>query len=1094
MKTNNTRPNPGTWDKIAEDYSIEISKPEIELANEIRNILLSLNIKPGASILEMGCGSGHLSGLLARYGYDVTLLDFSEIALEKAKEFFKKNNLKARFIKYDFMNLNELKEEYDVIWNSGVMEHFNEKDLEKIFPQIREKVKKYFIFLVPNPESLPYLLFRYKLMIDEKWAYGHEYVRFDYNKFLTQSNFRIVEKRYLGSDFTNIIMSMAYPSNNITSYIKELIDNGLFPDSNKYLVTYVAESDNNTKNNVCNNTNKINDNRNISMSEYITEKFDLIAKINSMRLKLSEYENENLVLKTQNNNKDNEIIRIKDEYQATRNELNDLIHKYKVIQNDFNNLRADFEKNKIELGNLHDINKDYYNLINEHTRLQQKANDIKYELNKTKFDLDLIYKSDFWKVALKYYKIRDNIWPFNKIYEYLKNRRFKKKIEKSYITKNNDFVHDNIKTKIQGNMVFTEKHHDEIEVNNNLDLPNIYDKYDILFFSVIDWNFRYQRPQQIASYMAESGHRVFYVNANFKEDNTKISKINDKIFAVTLPDRLGSRIYDIDLNNDLEYYKNEIDKIIAKNFIKDCVIFIEYPTWEPLINNIKNKYNFKVIFDYLDDFAGFNTNNSLLINSFEKTMLCADLVISSSKYLYERAKDYNKNVQVVRNGTEYLHFNKALNKTNNKQRPIIGYYGAIAEWFDVNKIEYIANNRPDYDIFLIGDTTYSNIEEIRKFKNVKFLGEKKYTELPDYLKEFDVCIIPFRTDIDLIKATNPVKFYEYLSAGKKIVATEIPEIQEYKDRYVYLTNDDQLFLKYIDMCINDNDTLAPLEERLEFAKQQDWKQRCKTIQDVIKDVHKLVSIIMVTYNNLNYTKECLNSIFNKTAYPSYEIVIVDNNSCDNTQEYLKQIESNHKNVTIVLNKENYGFAKGNNIGYTYCKGEYIVLLNNDTVVTAGWLTNLIKHLEKNNNLAMVGPVTNSIGNEAQINTRYQNIKEMHIFAENYTSEHFNKEYKDIYVLAMFCVAMRKQLIERIGLLDENFGIGMFEDDDYSLRIRNEGYDIACAEDVFIHHYGSASFKKIGDKEYKKIFEANKKKFEDKWKRKWVPHKYREGVI
>jgi GT2 family glycosyltransferase len=84
----------------------------------------------------------------------------------------------------------------------------------------------------------------------------------------------------------------------------------------------------------------------------------------------------------------------------------------------------------------------------------------------------------------------------------------------------------------------------------------------------------------------------------------------------------------------------------------------------------------------------------------------------------------------------------------------------------------------------------------------------------------------------------------------------------------------------------------------------------------------------------------------------------------------------------------------------------------------------------------------------------------------------------------------RAVVDEIGLLDEIFGVGMFEDDDYALRIRAAGYRVVCAEDVFIHHFGRASFSKMQDEAYKRLFEANKRLFEQKWNRTWTPHRYR----
>ncbi len=152
-------------------------------------------------------------------------------------------------------------------------------------------------------------------------------------------------------------------------------------------------------------------------------------------------------------------------------------------------------------------------------------------------------------------------------------------------------------------------------------------------------------------------------------------------------------------------------------------------------------------------------------------------------------------------------------------------------------------------------------------------------------------------------------------------------------------------------------------------------------------------------------------------------------------------------------------------------------MNNDTVVTRGWLTGLLKHYVNNPKVGIVGPLTNSIGNEAKINVSYTDVASMPLFAYQYTTEHMGEEFPHSGILAMFCVMISRKVYEEIGPLDEHYGIGMFEDDDYSMAARSKGYSLVMAEDVFIHHYGTVSFKKLENQEYKKIFDTNKEYFE-----------------
>jgi GT2 family glycosyltransferase len=86
--------------------------------------------------------------------------------------------------------------------------------------------------------------------------------------------------------------------------------------------------------------------------------------------------------------------------------------------------------------------------------------------------------------------------------------------------------------------------------------------------------------------------------------------------------------------------------------------------------------------------------------------------------------------------------------------------------------------------------------------------------------------------------------------------------------------------------------------------------------------------------------------------------------------------------------------------------------------------------------------------------------------------------------------MRRSLVDRIGALDERFGIGLFEDDDFSLRVARDGGRLVCAEDVFVHHWGQASFAALSPAEYDRLIEENRRKFEEKWRLTWEPHRHR----
>jgi GT2 family glycosyltransferase len=269
-----------------------------------------------------------------------------------------------------------------------------------------------------------------------------------------------------------------------------------------------------------------------------------------------------------------------------------------------------------------------------------------------------------------------------------------------------------------------------------------------------------------------------------------------------------------------------------------------------------------------------------------------------------------------------------------------------------------------------------------------------------------------------------------------------------------------------------------------------WKVYFDQVNELISLVKKTepkISVIVVTYNNCNLTRECLASIENKSSYPNLELIVVDNNSTDDTREFLFSWSEGKPNVKCIFNDENRGFAAANNQGLEISSGEYIVLLNNDTVVTDGWLRTLRKHFETNSKLGILCPVTNNIGNEARVEVDYDTLDKMPNFATEYTYRHFGQIYP-LYTAGFFCVMFKREVFQAVGYLDEVFGLGTFEDDDYCRRVQKIGLDIFCADDVFIHHCLSASFNKLDPKKKEILFNKNMKTYESRWGT-WIPHSH-----
>ena len=197
-------------------------------------------------------------------------------------------------------------------------------------------------------------------------------------------------------------------------------------------------------------------------------------------------------------------------------------------------------------------------------------------------------------------------------------------------------------------------------------------------------------------------------------------------------------------------------------------------------------------------------------------------------------------------------------------------------------------------------------------------------------------------------------------------------------------------------------------------------------------------------------------------------------------------------MTVVPSAQNLGFAGGNNLAISHAHGQYFILLNIDTIVTPGWVGRLLNHIQNDPLIGLICPVTNFAGNEAKINIEYSNYQEMIRFSQVVAQLNHGLT-TNIAVAPLFCALISKQLWNSIGELDTRYEIGMFEDDDYSIRVWEAHCRVVVAEDCFVHHFGQGSFSKLSGESYNLIFSRNKARYEAKWNKPWTAHQPRKGV-
>lgn len=246
----------------------------------------------------------------------------------------------------------------------------------------------------------------------------------------------------------------------------------------------------------------------------------------------------------------------------------------------------------------------------------------------------------------------------------------------------------------------------------------------------------------------------------------------------------------------------------------------------------------------------------------------------------------------------------------------------------------------------------------------------------------------------------------------------------------------------------------------------------------------LTSIIILNYNLKEYMQGLLDSIRRYTTQGTYEIIVVDNGSQDGSVEWLQA----QADVRLIANRENVGFPKGCNQGLAIAKGEELLLLNNDVVVTHHWLDNLRQALYSAPEVGAVGPVTNNCSNMQAISVPYVNentpsaMEQMQQFAVSYNVSDSAKWQKWMKLVG-FCLLFRREVYAKIGDMDEAYSPGNYEDDDYCLRIRRAGYEILLCRDTFVHHFGSKTFNVTREEEkikYESYIKKNREYFCQKW--------------
>jgi GT2 family glycosyltransferase len=268
---------------------------------------------------------------------------------------------------------------------------------------------------------------------------------------------------------------------------------------------------------------------------------------------------------------------------------------------------------------------------------------------------------------------------------------------------------------------------------------------------------------------------------------------------------------------------------------------------------------------------------------------------------------------------------------------------------------------------------------------------------------------------------------------------------------------------------------------VEVVDEQSQKQLWEDVYEDGDDIkHPEVSVIIPVHNGLEMSTACVDSIYANTKNIDFEIIILDNASEDETPVWLDSMQRTYDNLRSMRMAKNVGFGPAVNKGIQESWGRYLVILNNDTLVSKNWLKNLIEIMDSDPSIGIVSPITNYVGEGPQIDGDAQRIRadpeQISEYAERIASR--SQVIYEPNRLVFFCVLIRREVVDLVGYLDEGYIQGNFEDDDYCLRTRMAGYRLAVATNSFVYHHGSATFKE-SHISHRQWMEVNRSRFYEK---------------
>lgn len=372
---------------------------------------------------------------------------------------------------------------------------------------------------------------------------------------------------------------------------------------------------------------------------------------------------------------------------------------------------------------------------------------------------------------------------------------------------------------------------------------------DMSVFSQLRWNFVYQRPQQIMGRMTKD-YRVFYFEEaddinkeeyhQYRDDSkTNIAKegsyhhyISEEGVHIIVPLLRGEDIHNVDM------LKMIIERVFNTLKISEDIFWY----YTPMAYDYTSSFNPNiVIYDCMDQLSAFKFAPDNLVSLEKELFLRADIVFTGGKSLYEDKKHKHEFVHCFPSSIDAKHFGKAKGELEDPfdqksiAHPRAGYFGVVDERFDIELLRDVSMLLPQWSFVIVGPVVKIDSAALPQSENIHYLGIKKYDELPNYLSNWDVAIMPFALN-ESTEFISPTKTPEYLVAGKKVVSTAVHDVvHPYEDLgLVSIGRTSEEFAQNIEQSLDV--TKEWLDDVEEYLKDFSWDNTCSQMNKIIKEM------------------------------------------------------------------------------------------------------------------------------------------------------------------------------------------------------------------------------------------------------------------